>query len=162
MSLAEELDKDLRKYSDEIVSDCDRIAKDVQAQMLNTIPSRTPVGYYGTRDNKKNRINAEKGHLSEGWVRGYITLKNDAGKLYGVRSKNKPHLVHLVNFPHRIVAMAYGDNSSGTATFKHVAANVYRTDTGKMTAGNPFVDKVQDEGVAELDRRLSAYFGGKK
>lgn len=160
MSIAEELDKDLRAYSEQIKSDCDRIAKEVQAKMLAEIPSRTPVGDYGTHDNKKNRINESVGHLRDGWAKGDIVLRNSGGKLYGVRSKNKPQLVHLVNFPHKIVAMAYGDNSRGTATFRHVATDLYRTDTGKMTKGDPFVDEVQDEGAEELERRLSEYFGG--
>ena len=157
MSIATELEEDLRKYSEQIKSDTEKIAKDVQSEMLARIPSRTPVGDYGERDNKKNRILAAKGHLRDGWAKGTIKLKSGGGTLYGVRSKNKPSLVHLVNFPHRIIVMAYGGNDTGTETFRHVI-NVYRTDTNKKTKGDPFVDEVQDEGVQELDRRLTEYF----
>lgn len=138
MSLASEMDKDIRQYSEQVKSDCEKIAREVQADMLTRIPSRTPVGK-GDRN----------GHLKDGWVKGDIRLKSGAGTLYGVRSKNKPTVVHLVNFPHRIIALEYR-GASGSPL-------LYRAEKG-MTKGNPFVDEVQDEGVRELDERLRRYF----
>ena len=149
MSIASEMDKDIRQYSEQVKSDCEKIAREVQADMLAMIPSRTPVGK-GDRN----------GHLRDGWVKGDIRLKSGAGTLYGVRSKNKPSIVHLVNFPHRIVTMARGNNEQGTATFRHVGTALYRTAAAGMTHGDPFVDEVQDEGVQELDERLTRYFNG--
>lgn len=138
MSLATELEKDLREYSETIKSDCEKIAKEVQADMLAAIPSRTPVGL-GNRN----------GHLKDGWVKGNIKVRDKDAMLYGVRSKNKPTVVHLVNFPHRIIALEYR-GASGSPL-------LYRAEKG-MTKGNPFVDEVQDEGIRELDERLRRYF----
>lgn len=146
MGIGNQMIKDVWKWTEQERTDCEKIAKAVQKEMLARIPGETPVG------------RGKGGHMRDNWVKGDIKLKDGGGTLYGVRNKLKPSLVHLVNFPHRIVVMALSNNSTGTATFKHVYTDLYRVDTGKYTKGNPFVDRVQEWGINELNRRLSEYF----
>lgn len=128
MGIAAEIDRDVRRWSEEIKTETAKIARAVQTDMLAKIPAETPVGR-----------GDHGGHMRDGWVKGTIQLKDSGGTLYGVRNKLKPFMVHLVNFPHRIV--------------------VHGVDTGRYTEGNDFVDRVQDWGVNELDRRLRDYLG---
>lgn len=144
MGLSDEIYNDILKYTDKVKSDCDKIAKGVQKQMLAEIPQETPVGVYGARDKRRLRE-----HMKDGWVKDSIRLKKSGGRLYAVRNAVKPSVVHLVNFPHRITATEYAGSGS--------ARLLYRTDKG-MTQGDPFVDRVQDKAVDELDRRLREYF----
>lgn len=145
MSLSDEMYNDILKYTDKVKSDCDKIAKDVQKQMLAQIPSETPVGEYGINDKRRQRE-----HMRDGWVKSTMKLKKSDGRLYAVRNRTKPSVVHLVNFPHRITAIEYQGSTA--------APLLYRTEKGK-TQGDPFVDRVQDKGTEELDRRLNEYFG---
>lgn len=128
MGIAAEINRDVRRWSEEIKTETAKIARAVQTDMLNRIPAGTPVG-----------DGDHGGHMRDNWVKGDIRLKDGGGTLYGVRNKLKPSVVHLVNFPHRIV--------------------VHGVDTGRYTEGDDFVDRVQDWGVNELDRRLKDYFG---
>ena len=140
MSIGEEIARDIAKYAMTTIEDCEEIAKDVQEKMKSDIVPVTPVGR-GDR----------KGHLKDGWTAATVRIGDHTAtsilnssainldrKLYAVRNRKKPQLVHLVNFPHRIV--------------------VHGQDTGRMTAGNPFVDRISEEGQRELDRRLAEYF----
>ncbi len=148
MGLSDEIYNDILKYTDKVKSDCDTIAKDVQKQMLSQIPSETPVGEYGINDKRRRQE-----HMKDGWIKGTIKLRDQRGTLYGVRNKTKPSVVHLVNFPHRITAIEYQGSASSPL--------LYRADKG-MTKGDPFVVRVQDKGVEELDRRLNEYFGNRE
>lgn len=139
MSMGEDMLRDIAMYAQSTVEDCQNIAKEVQEKMKTDIAPVTPVGK-GDRG----------GHLRDGWTAATIRLRNSSAvtvgsstvnldsKLYAVRNRKKPQLVHLVNFPHRIV--------------------VHGQDTGRKTAGNPFVDRISEEGQRELDRRLTEYF----
>ena len=142
MALSDEMLKDIKLFSLTTIEDCEKIAKEVQKQMKRDIKPVTPVG---TGLNSKGE---DVGHLRDSWVLGTLKAKksgssilNVDGKLYGVRSKTKPMLVHLVNFPHRIF--------------------VRGVDTGKKTNPVPFVDNVSAKGAEELDRRLKDYFGNR-
>lgn len=127
-SIVEQMARDMNIWSEQQKRDVDQIAKEVQSQMRQRVKDNTPTGP------------GKDGHLKSGWTKKDFVLRQRAGaKIYGVRSRNKPMIVHLVNFPHRIV--------------------VHGHDTGRKTQGDPFVDQAEAWGQAELDRRLDAYFG---
>lgn len=133
MSMGEDMLRDIAMYAQSTVEDCHNIAKEVQEKMKTDIVPVTPVG------------KGKDGHMKDSWSTVSLVLRdkssaaiNLGGRLYGIANKKKYELVHLVNFPHRIV--------------------VHGQDTGRKTAGNPFVDRISEEGQRELDRRLTEYF----
>ena len=131
--------RDIKMFSQTTVEDCEKIAKEVAQKIMRPdVREGTPIG--PGRDGK---------HLKDGWVYGTIKGKNTSTsailnkvdkQYYGVRNRLKPTIVHLVNFPHRIV--------------------IRGVDTGKKTKGDPFVDRTSEKGFIELEHRLDKYFNG--
>lgn len=132
-------------YTGEVVKKADQAAKKVRNEMRKELLGPiTPYRNYdqtGPEDNVARRIAETKGHLRDGWVSGTITSKKKGSVIlkqnsmyYAVRSKNKPQLVHLLNFPHRIV--------------------LWGRPTNRMTNPKPFVDIVSEKGQDMLDKEL--------
>ncbi|MBR4544317.1 MAG: hypothetical protein IKO53_08950 [Lachnospiraceae bacterium] len=132
-------------YTQEVAQRADKAAKKVRNEMRKELlGSITPYREYdltGSGDRVAREIAETKGHLRDGWVsgtikskkKGSIILKQDS-MYYAVRSKNKPALVHLLNFPHRIV--------------------LWGRPTNRKTNPKPFVDEVSEKGYQELEKEL--------
>lgn len=155
MSVGKDMLADIKLYATENVRKAEEIAKDVQKQMKKEIKPITPYRDYsktGPEDRVARDIAAKKGHLKDKWGVGQIKAKNKGsailnldGKYYGVRSLNKPMLVHLLNFPHKIVLWGHPTNRMSVPKDRHK---------------NPvqWVDQISEKGQNELDARLKKYF----
>ena len=148
MAMSADMLKDIKLYARSTIEDCEKLAKKVQRKMKREIPSTTPYRDYSTtgpEDKVARQIAAEKGHLRDDWglttfkskKKGTQILKIDS-KYYGVRSRNKPQLVHLLNFPRKIV--------------------LWGKPTNRTTHPTPFVDNESQKGMAELEKLLDQYF----
>ena len=139
-SIGDMMLRDIAEYAASTVEECEKIARDVQKHMKENIAPLTP---YGKGD--------RSGHLRDSWGTATVRIGDRTAsamyggskinldrRIYGVYSRTKPQLVHLLEFPHRIV--------------------VHGQDTGKMTTARPFVDYISRQGQEELDRRLEEYF----
>lgn len=127
-------------------------AKKIQTKMLNELPIVTPVRHYPynggvVRHITANRVgnapakrenapdNEQPGAMKAGWVKATVTLGGISGKrIYAVRNKNQPSVVHLINFDRN-------HYSHGKIT-------------GKIP-GNNFVTTVQENAQKELDREIT-------
>lgn len=131
-------------YTQEVAQKADKAAKKIRNEMRKEIIPVTPYRDY-TQTGPEDRVareNAEKhGHLRDGWIsgtiksrkKGSVILKQDS-MYYAVRSKNKPALVHLLNFPRKIV--------------------LWGRPTNRKTNPKPFVDEVSEKGYQELEKEL--------
>lgn len=128
-------------------------AKEVQSEMARELPNVTPVRVYPTKTGVVNHITAHRykgkpavrvrapdkeqpGAMKGGWVKATVMLGGN--KVYAVRNKAQPTVVHLVNFP--------------TDHFSHGKR------TGIWTGGKQFVSKVQEKGMDELQKRIEKVF----
>ena len=152
-TIGEELAQDFMIYTQQMVEQADAAAKEVQKDMKKQIKPVTPYRDYtktGPEDRVAREIADKKGHLKDKWTTGQIKTRNKGSailkmdsKYYAVRSSNKPMLVHLLNFPHRIVLWGRPTN---------------RMTVPKNRNGNAeqFVDKISEKGQQELDQKLVA------
>ncbi len=127
-------------------------AKTIQTRMLNELPIVTPVRRYPynggiVRHITANRVgntsarrentpaNEQPGAMKAGWIKATVTLGVDGRKrVYAVRNKNLPSVVHLINFKR--------DH------YSH----------GKITGeipGNDFVTNVQKKAQEDLDKEIT-------
>lgn len=132
-------------YTAEVTAKATKAAKKVRNEMRKKLLTNiTPYRDYdltGPEDRVARDIADKKGHLREGWVsstikskkKGSVILKQDS-MYYAVKSRNKPALVHLLNFPRKIV--------------------LWGRPTGRKTNPTPFVDNVSDEGYKLLEEEL--------
>lgn len=132
-------------YTQEVTTKATKAAKKIRNEMRKKLSGPvTPYRNYdqtGPEDKVAREIAAVKGHLRDGWIsgtikskkKGSIILKQDS-MYYAVRSKNKPALVHLLNFPRKIV--------------------LWGRPTNRKTNPKPFVDNVSEEGYQELEKEL--------
>lgn len=126
-------------------------AKELQGQMLRELPGVTPVRHYPHNGGVVRHITANRagnspakredapeydqpGAMRAGWVKATVTLGRNGNRVYAVRNKALPSVVHLLNFKR--------DH------YSH----------GKITGelpGNNFVTNVQEKAQQELDRKIT-------
>ena len=127
--LSDEIMRDISKYTADTEKEILSAASKIQKEMLSQVTDNSPVrkSFYG-----KN----PPGTLQRGWV-NYTSKKDDA-KIFAVRNKAAPKLVHLVNFSHE--HFSHG-RRAGTVT------------------GTRFVTKAQEQGVKRLDDEIKKMLG---
>lgn len=119
--LADEMMKDITKYTKETEKEILSAASAIQKEMLSEVRENTPV---------------RTGAMKRGWV-NYTFTKNGS-RIFAVRNRAAPKLVHIVNFTH--------------AHFSH----------GKRTgtaAGTGFVNEAQEKGIRKLDEKIKDILG---
>lgn len=101
---------DIKKYNAENLKKIDEAALRLQKEMLEAVKADTPV-------NEEN----EGEHLKDQWeAKPYGATGRKVGStqyngaVYSVRAKKKYQIVHLLNFPHRIIA--WGNDTERTST----------------------------------------------
>ena len=154
---AGEIYKSMVTYTQEVRAKAEQAAKEIQkemkAKLLNgeTTPKRAyPTKAHDTgvvMEITRNRIgntpavhtkkkdSCQPGMMRKGWVVKDLKIK-DNSIIYGVRNKNMPTVVHLVNFDHELI------------THGAVRGTVH---------GTGFVDEVSEWGRNELDRELDEF-----
>lgn len=151
--LSAALMRDMGQYTEETVEKAQTAAKEVRSLMKPKLEAVSPVRKYSTNTQVVKKIivhrspsvpkavkevKADKyqpGYFKQGWAYGLIRTK-DGREIYGVRNKNMPTVVHLLNFGHDL--------------FTHGRLR------GKVS-GSELVDDVQSWGEQELERRLSEF-----
>ena len=142
--------QDIQKWSGEKQEEINSAARKIRNQMKSKLEETTPVQDYPYNNGVVMQITVHRhgdtpavkepapayrqpGAMAKGWTNA--TLKNKSGRfVIGVRNKNLPTVVHLVNFDHDV--------------FSH------KRFTGTVYHGTGFVDKVQDWGQEELDKEI--------
>lgn len=119
--LADEMMRDIARYTENAEKEIYSAAVKIQREMLSEVRDNTPV---------------RTGTMKRGWVNQ--TYTKDGNKVFAVRNKAAPKLVHIVNFTH--------------AHFSH----------GKRTgsaAGTEFVNEAQEQGIRKLDEKIKDILG---
>ncbi|WP_432651529.1 hypothetical protein [Huintestinicola sp.] len=147
--LSEQIFNDILKYTNDVKKKAHSAALDIEKQMVKMAENASPVREYPkvvkriTVRRSPGSPKAVKviqperyqpGYFKKGWVTG--TIKTKSGRLYAARNKNMPTVTHLLNFDHKLI------------THRVCRGVVY---------GTHFVEKIQDWGERELDRRLSEF-----
>ena len=127
--LSDEIMRDISKYTSDTEKELLSAASKIQKEMLSQVTDNSPVrkSAYG-----KN----PPGTLRRGWVNYSYT--KDEKKIFAVRNRAAPKLVHIVNFTH--------------AHYSHGKR------TGTVT-GTQFVTKAQEQGVKRLDDEIKKILG---
>lgn len=136
-----------KEKTNAVISKCKEIQNKMYHELQNVTPVRRNVAeVWHITANRYNghaavRVKApekeQPGRTKAGWIKS--TVKLNGTTVYAVRNKNRPSVIHLLNFDH--------DH------FSH----------GKCTGevkGTGFVDKVQNEGANELHRAIREIFEG--
>ena len=120
---------DIKRYNQANLEKIDEAAKRIQAEMLVAVRNDTPV----SEENDE--------HLRQQWQKkAYgatgkrVGSNKYNGAVYAVRAKKKYQLVHLINFPHRIV--------------------VHGIDTGKMSTPVMTIPELKDYYQDRLDKEI--------
>ena len=119
--LSDDIMRDISKYTKDTEKEILSAAAKIQKEMLSQVTDNSPV---------------RKGTLKRGWVN--YTSQKDGNKIFAVRNKAAPKLVHLVNFSHE--------------HFSHGKR------TGTVT-GTKFVTKAQEQGMRKLDTEIKKILG---
>ena len=114
--MGEEILLDIKKYCEDNLRKIDEAAKKLETEMLEEIRENTPESereYFFSRSHSTgqnkvyflNNIPLKKGWRKKayGATGSRIDSNNYKGAVYAVENVNKPKIVHLVNFQHRIV-----------------------------------------------------------
>ncbi|MGN0508566.1 MAG: hypothetical protein ACI4GX_04980 [Ruminococcus sp.] len=148
-SLGDQIFNDILNYTNDVKKKAHSAALDIEKQMVKMAEADSPVREYpkvvkritvhrSPNCPKAVRVvkpaNFQPGYFKKGWTTG--TIKTKSGRLYGARNRNMPTVTHLLNFDHNIIT--------------HGA---YRG----VVHGTHFVDKIEEWGEQELDRRLSEF-----
>lgn len=141
--------RDLKTWTDEKTEKVNKAAKKIQQEMKRQIEAATPVRDYPYNNGTVMRIIVHRGgnvkravwqqaeHQPGAMKKGWTTVtlnKNYWKKIYGVRNKAYPSLIHLVNFDHDVVS--HGEK------------------TWRVVHGTEFVTKVQKNGQDKLDAEI--------
>ncbi|MCM1579097.1 MAG: hypothetical protein NC078_09905 [Ruminococcus sp.] len=125
--------KDMRNWGAKVNDLTASVLREVQNEMLADVIAMSPYNEYETKETKK------VGHMRIGWVKDEMKPKKHK-KMFIVRSRNKPTVIHLVSFPH--------------AHFSH------RRATGTVTKEDSFIAAAQLKANEELQRRLDEKLNG--
>lgn len=130
MSVGDNILRDIRRYSEEILRKIDQAGQELNAEMLREVRADTPVG-----------AGTQSGHLKQGWrKKAYgatgrkVASREYSGAVYVVRNVNKPTLTHLLNFPHRIV--------------------IHGRDTGRMAAPVMHIPDIRNRYQQRLNEKI--------
>lgn len=153
--MSERILRDMGQYTDEVVSRSRQEAIAVRNAMKPMLEAASPIRHYSTNTQTVRRIVVHRnppsvpkavkeikaakyqpGYFKVGWNYGNIKAGRNR-EIYGVKNKNMPTVVHLVNFTHDIVAHG----------MRYINA----------AHGSNLVDNVQNWGARELERRLSEF-----
>ena len=152
-TLGEQLMDSLTRYTTEKEKEIHKAALSIQKEMLSEVVSRSPELDYTHNNGVRRRIVVRRmgktpakwgswgerfspGRLRAGWIKSTQSPKGKQ-KIYAVRNKAVPNLVHLVNFKH--------DNF------------VHGHFTGEINGNkkNPeFVTKAQDKGIERFGKEI--------
>ena len=153
-TLGEQLMDSLTRYTTEKEKEINKAALSIQKEMLNEVVSRSPVQDYDHNGGVRRRLivrrsknspakwdswgnKFEPGKLRAGWVKATMTPKKKDQKIYAVRNKAVPNLVHLVNFKH-----------------DHFAHGHYINEINGNRNNPEFVTKVQNEGIEKFGNEI--------
>lgn len=150
-ALGDAILQDINRWSNEKQDKLNKAAKKIQDQMFRELSEgdATPVRNYphnngtvmrivvhrggGVKKAVREKAEHQPGDIKAGWAKVTFKQKNGA-RIFGVRNKAYPKLIHLINFDHDVVS--WGE------------------DTGKTAKGSKFVTKVQEKGQQKLDEEI--------
>lgn len=150
--LGEQLMDSLTQYTTEKEKEINKAALSIQKDMLNEVISQSPVQDYQHNGGVRRRIIVRRigkspakwgswegkfspGKLRAGWIKTDLKPKKKVKqKIYAVRNKDVPTLVHLVNFDHDLKS--------------------HGNDTGYVVHGTQYVTKVQDKGIERFGKEI--------
>ena len=152
-TLGEQLMDSLTRYTTEKEKEIHKAALSIQKEMLSEVVEHSPELKYKYNNGTRRQIIVHRmkktpakwgswgerftpGKLRSGWIKSTQSPKGKQ-KIYAVRNKAVPNLVHLVNFKH--------DNF------------VHGHFTGEINGNkkNPeFVTKVQNEGIEKFGKEI--------
>ena len=153
-TLGEQLMDSLTHYTTEKEKEIHQAALSIQKEMLSEVVSRSPELDYTHNNGVRRRIVVRRmgktpakwgswgerfspGRLRAGWIKSTMKPKSKNQKIYAVRNKAVPNLVHLVNFSH--------------SNFVH---GKY-TGEIKGNINNPeFVTEVQNKGIEKFGKEI--------
>ena len=151
-TLGEQLMDSLTRYTHDKENEIAKAAAEIQKEMLNEITSTSPVLQYNHNGGVRRRNVSRRqknsptkwgswgerfqpGRVRTGWVKSTFKPKaENKEKIYAVRNKNTPQLIHLLNFDH--------DHKS------------HGEETGRVVHGTQFVTKVQDKGIEKFGKEI--------
>lgn len=125
-------------------------AKQLQNKMAAELPPQTPVQKYNSRSGVVNHITVNRvgnnpavrvtapdyeqpGAMRQGWQKATVKLGKNGQKVYAVRNKALPTIVHLINFDRDF--------------FSHGQIK-------KRLSGSFFVTNIQDTAAEELKEKI--------
>ena len=153
-TLGEQLMDSLTQYTTEKEKEINKAALNIQKDMLNEVISQSPVQDYQHNGGVRRRLIVRRmgktpakwgswedrfspGKLRAGWIKSTMKPKAKNQKIFAVRNKALPHLVHLVNFKHA-----------------HYAHGIYTGEINGNEKNPEFVTKVQDKGIERFGKEI--------
>ena len=152
--LGEQLMDSLTRYTTEKEKEINKAALSIQKDMLNEVIANSPKQDYQHNGGVRRRLIVRRmgktpakwgswedrfspGKLRAGWIKSTMKPKAKNQKIFAVRNKALPHLVHLVNFRHA-----------------HYAHGIYTGDINGNEKNPEFVTKVQDKGIERFGKEI--------
>lgn len=151
--LGEQLMDSLTRYTTEKEKEINTAAVKIQREMLTQVTARSPVQDHDHNNGVRRRLVVRRsknapakwgswderfapGKLRAGWIKSTMSPKGKQ-KIYAVRNKAVPNLVHLVNFKH-----------------DHFAHGHYINEINGNRNNPEFVTKVQNEGIEKFGKEI--------
>lgn len=152
--LGEQLMDSLTRYTTEKEKEINKAALSIQKDMLNEVISQSPMQNYQHNGGVRRKLVVRRmgkipakwgswgdrfspGKLRAGWIKSTMKPKKKDQKIYAVRNKAVPNLVHLVNFRH-----------------DHFAHGHYINEINGNRNNPEFVTKVQNEGIEKFGKEI--------
>lgn len=153
-TLGEQLMDSLTRYTTEKEKEINKAALSIQKEMLSEVVEHSPELKYKYNNGTRRQIIVHRmkktpakwgswegkfspGKLRAGWIKSTMKPKSKNQKVYAVRNKALPNLVHLVNFKHA-----------------HYAHGIYTGDINGNVRSPEFVTKVQDKGIERFGKEI--------
>lgn len=154
-TLGEQLMDSLTRYTTEKEKEINKAALSIQKEMLSEVTEASPVLDYQHSGGVRRKLVVRRmgktpakwgswddrfspGKLRAGWIKTNLKPKKKVKqKIYAVRNKDVPTLVHLVNFKH-----------------DHFAHGHYINEINGNRNNPEFVTKVQNEGIEKFGKEI--------
>lgn len=152
-TLGEQLMDSLTRYTTEKEKEINKAALSIQKEMLSEVTAASPVLDHDHNNGVRRRLVVRRsknapakwgswderfapGRLRAGWIKSTMSPKGKQ-KIYAVRNKAVPNLVHLVNFKH-----------------DHFAHGHFTGEINGNKTDPEFVTKVQNEGIEKFGKEI--------